>query len=98
MGTNQTLILDREQITYRYEPEIDGGTLFIYAFNTKNVYRSNIIGYKILKMLEEGDTHNSLTERIHNEFPDVDKNIIENDVLSFLNKLKKDNLLKAREE
>jgi len=85
--------INSRKFIYRFEPEIDGGTLFIYNFDKRNVLKSNIIGYKIIKSLEGDMRVNEIIKNITKDFPGVEKEVIKKDVIKFLDDIEKENLV-----
>lgn len=91
---NEIIQLDEDLFKYRYEPDIEGGTLFIYNFKTQKVLRSNIIGFKIIEFIRDKKEMQKIIKDIKREFPDVEKVRIEKDVANFLQQLEKERLIK----
>lgn len=49
-------------IHYRFEPNIDNGTLYIYNSKNRKIVKSNYTAYKILKLIDDGNSYEELME------------------------------------
>lgn len=66
----------KKNIFIRYEPEIEGGTLFIFNKETGEIHEANKIIYIILKCMESKSTMKELIKKLKKTY-DIDENAIE---------------------
>lgn len=78
--------LNLKDIVYRFEPNIEGGTLFIYNIDSKRVVTSNEVGYEILECIREGFTCAETIEALSKKFS-INHQQMEEDVLNFVSQL-----------
>ena len=94
----QIVSLNEDLFNYRYEPAIEGGTLFIYSFKTQKVLRSNIIGLQIIESIRNRKGVQEIIRDIKKEFPDTKVAKIRKDVAELLKQLEEEELIKHEEE
>lgn len=58
----------KENVLYRYESKIDGGTLFIFDLQNYKRYKGKKIEYLVLKYIDEGLSIETIIEKISKEF------------------------------
>jgi histidyl-tRNA synthetase len=70
-------------IYYRYEREINNGTLYIYNMKTQKIVKSNYITYRILQLLEEDKNGKEVIDDICKEY----ENYTKEEVMSYVEQI-----------
>lgn len=84
MEQKEVVRLVKDKFTHRYEPEVDGGTVFLYIFDQKSVLKSNAVGHKVLKSLEKAKTVRQIRKNISEDFPNIEEERLKKDINKFL--------------
>jgi hypothetical protein len=88
MVMSMSFITKRKDYLYRYEPNLDEGTLFIFQIANGKIMQSNSVGFDILTLLESGITEISeLVVALSEKYPSVNPNELKKDILSFIDEL-----------
>ena len=75
-------------VYYRFEPEIKGGTLYIYNRDTKKIIKSQKIVYEVLRNIDKCKSRQELLEVLQNIYSTYSYTEIESVVEKVITNLK----------
>lgn len=75
-------------VYYRFEPEINGGTLYIYNRETKKIIKSQKIVYEVLRNVEKCKSREELLDVLQNMYSTYSYTEIESVVEKIITNLK----------
>lgn len=68
-----------KNIYYRFEPQINGGTLYIYNYSNQSIIKSNYFAYAILKKIDENESYSEIVQHLKDTF----KSYTEEELINF---------------